>query len=166
MANGQWDIWAINWIELSWFELYSLTWTSPPLLFYRSGVCIWDLYSKTEKVPPHFIFDNRVSKNLPNVPSGSSSGSSSASGTTSSTTGLAKGAWMSYFQYPKHTAILSLSWDPTPGSHLLASTSALDSTVVIWDTLTDSATPLRRPDNGLHIVRWSPNGVWLFVASV
>ncbi|CAO3687082.1 unnamed protein product [Umbelopsis vinacea] len=132
----------------------------------RSGVCIWDLYSKTEKVPPHFIFDNRVSKNLPNVPSGSSSGSSSASGTTSSTTGLAKGAWMSYFQYPKHTAILSLSWDPTPGSHLLASTSALDSTVVIWDTLTDSATPLRRPDNGLHIVRWSPNGVWLFVASV
>lgn len=73
---------------------------------------------------------------------------------------------MSYLQYPKHTSILSLSWDPTPGSHLLASTSAIDSTVVIWDTLTDTATPLRRPDNGLHIVRWSPNGVWIFVASV
>jgi len=132
----------------------------------RSGVCIWELYNNAEKVPPHFIFDTRVSINRPNVSSGSSSGSSSVSGSTSSTNGLAKGAWMSYLQYPKHTAILSLSWDPTPGSHLLASSSALDSTVVIWDTLTDNATPLRRPDNGLHIIRWSPNGVWLFVASI
>ncbi|KAH8555013.1 WD40-repeat-containing domain protein [Umbelopsis sp. PMI_123] len=132
----------------------------------RSGVCIWDLYSNTDKMPPHFTFDSGVPKNRLHVSSGSSSGSSSASGTNSPISGLAKGAWMSYLQYPKHTAILSLSWDPTPGSHLLASTAALDSTVVIWDTLTDTATPLRRPDNGLHIVRWSPNGVWIFVASV
>ncbi|CAO3665270.1 unnamed protein product [Umbelopsis ramanniana] len=132
----------------------------------RSGVCIWDLYSNTGKMPPHFSFDSGVPKKRPNVSSGSSSGSSSASGTHSPNSGLAKGAWMSYLQYPKHTSILSLSWDPTPGSHLLASTSAIDSTVVIWDTLTDTATPLRRPDNGLHIVRWSPNGVWIFVASV
>jgi WD40 repeat protein len=132
----------------------------------RSGVCIWDLYSNTGKMPPHFSFDSGVPKKIPNVSSGSSSGSSSVSGTHSPTSGLAKGAWMGYLQYPKHTSILSLSWDPTPGSHLLASTSAIDSTVVIWDTLTDTATPLRRPDNGLHIVRWSPNGVWIFVASV
>ncbi|KAJ2955937.1 hypothetical protein NQZ79_g8146 [Umbelopsis isabellina] len=132
----------------------------------RSGVCIWELYSSGDKMPAHFAFNTRTTKNRPNVSSGSSTGSSSVSETSSPSPSFAKSAWMSYLQYPKHTAILSLSWDPTPGSHLLASTSALDSTVVIWDTLTDTATPLRRPDSGSHLVRWSPNGVWLFVASV
>ncbi|KAL7334012.1 hypothetical protein PS15p_202843 [Mucor circinelloides] len=71
-------------------------------------------------------------------------------------------ATMRHLSYPSQENISSLAWDPTPGSHLLAVVSAVSSTLVIYDLLLNRTIPLKRIGSGNIIVRWSPNGEWLF----
>ncbi|CAO3630163.1 unnamed protein product [Mucor fragilis] len=71
-------------------------------------------------------------------------------------------ATMRFMSHPGEENISSLAWDPTPASHLLAVVSAVSSTLVIYDLLLNRTTPLKRLGSGNIIVRWSPNGEWLF----
>ncbi|KAI8643274.1 WD40-repeat-containing domain protein [Parasitella parasitica] len=71
-------------------------------------------------------------------------------------------ASMRYLTYPGQEYISSLAWDPTPGSHLLAVVSAFSNTLVIHDLLLNRTIPLKRYGSGNILLRWSPNGVWLF----
>ncbi|KAL9544326.1 hypothetical protein MBANPS3_007683 [Mucor bainieri] len=71
-------------------------------------------------------------------------------------------ATMRFLSHPGEEDISSLAWDPTPGSHLLAAVSAVSSTLVIYDVLLNRTTPLKRLGSGNIIVRWSPDGEWLF----
>ncbi|KAJ8659544.1 hypothetical protein O0I10_004909 [Lichtheimia ornata] len=75
------------------------------------------------------------------------------------------GPSMNYLCHTGYGPISALAWDPTPASHLLAVTSATKGTLVIYDTMTLSTTPLKRQGKGNTILRWSPDGAWLFVAS-
>ncbi|KAI7881072.1 WD40 repeat-like protein [Lichtheimia hyalospora FSU 10163] len=72
---------------------------------------------------------------------------------------------MNYLCHTGYGPISSLAWDPSPASHLLAVTSATKGTLVIYDTMTLSTTPLKRQGKGNTLLRWSPDGAWLFVAS-
>ncbi|CAO3645300.1 unnamed protein product [Mucor hiemalis] len=71
-------------------------------------------------------------------------------------------AYMKYLTYPHQDYISSLTWDPTPGSHLLAVVSAVSNVLVIHDTLLDRTIPLKRYGKGNILLRWSPSGEWLF----
>lgn len=71
-------------------------------------------------------------------------------------------AMMRYLQFTGQSYISSLAWDPTPASHLLAVVSAVSNTIVIHDMLLDKAIPLKRYGKGNILLRWSPNGEWLF----
>ncbi|CEP13604.1 hypothetical protein [Parasitella parasitica] len=71
-------------------------------------------------------------------------------------------ASMRYFTHPGQEYISSLAWDPTPGSHLLAVVSAVSNTLVIYDLLLNRTIPLKRYGSGNILLRWSPNGEWLF----
>lgn len=71
-------------------------------------------------------------------------------------------ASMRYLTHPGQEYISSLAWDPTPGSHLLAAVSAVSSTLVIHDLLLNRTIPLKRYGSGNILLRWSPNGEWLF----
>ncbi|KAI8149596.1 WD40-repeat-containing domain protein, partial [Fennellomyces sp. T-0311] len=72
---------------------------------------------------------------------------------------------MNYLCSPGHENISSIAWDPTPGSHLLAAASRTTSTIVVYDTLTLSTMPVKRAGNGNLLLRWSPSGRWLYVAT-
>ncbi|KAI8365194.1 WD40-repeat-containing domain protein [Radiomyces spectabilis] len=84
---------------------------------------------------------------------------------SSSTMRYHPNAWMKYLRTDGHEHIASLTWDPSPGSHLLAAVSANNSTLMIYDTLTLTGTPLKRYGKGNLLVRWSPDGDWLYVAT-
>ncbi|KAG2196770.1 hypothetical protein INT47_009661 [Mucor saturninus] len=71
-------------------------------------------------------------------------------------------AMMRYLQLTGQSYISSLAWDPTPASQLLAVVSAVTNTVVVYDMLLDRAIPLKRYGKGNILLRWSPNGEWLF----
>ena len=71
-------------------------------------------------------------------------------------------ASMQYLQYPGHDSISSLTWDPTPASYLLAVASAVSSTLVIHDVQLNQTVPLKRFGKGNILLRWSPNGEFLF----
>lgn len=75
------------------------------------------------------------------------------------------GASMNYLCHTGYGPISAIAWDPTPASHLLAVASATKGTLVIYDTMTLSTTPLKRQGKGNTLLRWSPDGSWLFVAS-
>ncbi|KAI9255656.1 hypothetical protein BDA99DRAFT_147428 [Phascolomyces articulosus] len=72
---------------------------------------------------------------------------------------------MNYLCFPGHEYISSIAWDPTPGSHLLGVTSGSVSTIVVYDTLSLSTMPLKRTGKGNLLLRWSPNGRWIYVAT-
>ncbi|KAI9320940.1 hypothetical protein BX666DRAFT_1912788 [Dichotomocladium elegans] len=74
-------------------------------------------------------------------------------------------ASMNYLCYPGHEDIISVAWDPTPASHLLAAASAISGTIVIYDIKTLTSNPLKRAGKGNVLMRWSPDGMWLFVAT-
>jgi WD40 repeat protein len=71
-------------------------------------------------------------------------------------------AIMRHLIYQDRQDASSLTWDPTPGSHLLAVASAHSSTLVIHDILLDRTIPLKRYGKGSVLLRWSPSGRWLF----
>ena len=72
---------------------------------------------------------------------------------------------MNYLCSPGHENISSIGWDPTPGSHLLAVTSGTISTIIVYDTLSLSTMPLKRIGKGNLLLRWSPSGRWIYVAT-
>ncbi|KAG2221426.1 hypothetical protein INT45_005231, partial [Circinella minor] len=72
---------------------------------------------------------------------------------------------MNYLCSPGHENISSIGWDPTPGSHLLAVTSGTISTIMVYDTLSLSTMPLKRIGKGNLLLRWSPSGRWIYVAT-
>ncbi|KAK9768708.1 hypothetical protein K7432_000461 [Basidiobolus ranarum] len=76
----------------------------------------------------------------------------------------ARPAWMNFLKYPGHTQISSLSWDPS--GQYLATGSAADGSVLVWDVALESAVPLRRIGGGVVAMAWSPNGAYLCVAHV
>ncbi|RCI02098.1 hypothetical protein CU098_006913 [Rhizopus stolonifer] len=71
-------------------------------------------------------------------------------------------ASMVYLSYQGHDHVSSLAWDPTPGSHLLAVGSAVSNALVIYDMLLKRTHVLKRYGHGCIMLRWSPNGEWLF----
>lgn len=71
-------------------------------------------------------------------------------------------ATMRYFSHADQAYVSALAWDPTPGSHLLAVVSALSNTLVVHDLLLNKTIPLKRYGKGNVLLRWSPNGEWLF----
>ncbi|KAG0165461.1 hypothetical protein DFQ28_008620 [Apophysomyces sp. BC1034] len=75
-------------------------------------------------------------------------------------------AWMNYYRYPGHEHISAVAWDPTPGSFLIAAASAITNTLVIYDTLLQRTKPLKRYGKGNVLLRWSPDGEWLYSASI
>lgn len=51
-------------------------------------------------------------------------------------------------------------------SRYLASASPFDSSVIIWDRVLGVGTPLARWGGpGIHLIKWSPNGYYLFAAT-
>ncbi|KAI9494630.1 WD40-repeat-containing domain protein [Zychaea mexicana] len=74
-------------------------------------------------------------------------------------------ASMNYLFHPEHENISSIAWDPSPASHLLAAASGTMGTIVVYDTMFLSTMPLKRKGKGNLLLRWSPNGRWLYVAT-
>ncbi|XP_004363437.2 hypothetical protein CAOG_03709 [Capsaspora owczarzaki ATCC 30864] len=69
--------------------------------------------------------------------------------------------------HPGHLSVLALAW--SPDGRLLASGSAVDTAIVIWDMHLDGAscTPIRRYDGaGCGNLSWSPDGNYLFAATI
>ncbi|KAI8875761.1 WD40 repeat-like protein [Backusella circina FSU 941] len=117
----------------------------------EKGVCVWRLEKDSTKSTAQFeTYSNAVPASML---------SSDASGTRPR---FHPNASMSYFCYPDHHRISSLAWDPTPGSHLLAVACSLSNTLVIYDTLLNRVHPLKRYGKGSVLLRWSPNGKWLY----
>lgn len=77
---------------------------------------------------------------------------------------LCKSAAMQYFTNPGHDHIISIAWDPSPGSHLLATASSVSGSLVIYDTMLLQTIQIKRTGSANRLLRWSPNGEWLYVA--
>lgn len=73
---------------------------------------------------------------------------------------------MNYVCYPGYGDITSIAWDPTPASHLLVAASRTAGTLVVFDLLFMRSTPLKSHGEGSRLLRWSPDGQWLYVASM
>ncbi|KAI8376664.1 WD40-repeat-containing domain protein [Choanephora cucurbitarum] len=71
-------------------------------------------------------------------------------------------ATMTYLTYPGHHAISAIAWDPTLGSHALAVGSSNSNTLVIFDLLLQRTNALKRYGHGTLLLRWSPDGDWLY----
>ncbi|OAD77216.1 hypothetical protein PHYBLDRAFT_165704 [Phycomyces blakesleeanus NRRL 1555(-)] len=111
----------------------------------RHGVCVWDLYAKRVK--------------------GAASVSTNSHHETVNV-GLHPTAWMSYFRTPGQDHISSIAWDPSLSSNVFVAASTSTSTLVAYDIVTHLATPLKRYGKGNVLLRWSPDGNWLYSASM
>jgi Anaphase-promoting complex subunit 4 WD40 domain/WD domain, G-beta repeat len=69
-------------------------------------------------------------------------------------------AWMHFLSRDGHAPVNALAWMPVDGS-LLASGSRNDSTLLLWQVATATATPLRRMGAGIAQLHWSPDGARL-----
>lgn len=75
-------------------------------------------------------------------------------------------AWVTFLQSPvgdNWGAVHSIGYSPD-GSQL-AVTSGIDPNIIIWDMATEQPTVLRALVAGSTLVRWSPSGHFLFVAT-
>ncbi|KAF7721860.1 hypothetical protein EC973_004068 [Apophysomyces ossiformis] len=122
----------------------------------RKGVCVWNIHSSMENTSNQHETDatERVSALI-----------------TSQTMKQPSpryhpNAWMTYYRYPGHEHISAVAWDPTPGSFLIAAASGTSNTLVIYDTLLQQTKPLKRYGKGNVLLRWSPDGEWLYSASI
>ncbi|KAI9007544.1 WD40-repeat-containing domain protein [Phycomyces nitens] len=111
----------------------------------RHGVCVWDLYAKRVK--------------------GAASVSTNPQHQTVNV-GLHPTAWMSYFRTPGQDNISSIAWDPSLSSNVFVAASTSTSTLVAYDIVTHLATPLKRHGKGNVLLRWSPDGNWLYSATM
>ena len=63
-----------------------------------------------------------------------------------------------------HAPVTSLSW--SPNGRLLMSTSASDTTILLWNTASENKVPLRRVGGGgVHLCTWSPQGSAILTAT-
>ncbi|ORX44437.1 tricorn protease domain 2-containing protein [Hesseltinella vesiculosa] len=116
----------------------------------RNGVCVWHLSgqntahletSNLEKCIMHCITNGNPRANFNKL------------------------AYMQFLRTSGFRHISSIAWDPTLGSETLAVASAVSSTVMMYDLLTLEETPLQRRGKGNLLMRWSPDGEWLYVAA-
>ena len=70
---------------------------------------------------------------------------------------------VSLLQSPGHAPVNKVHWQPN--GELLMTASALDAAVILWNTASETKTPLKRIGGGFHLISWSPNGRNLFAAS-
>lgn len=64
----------------------------------------------------------------------------------------------------EHRSIISIEWSPR--GDVLVSAATSDTTVLVWDVEMDNVSSLKRPNySGNTLVKWSPAGDKLFVAS-
>ena len=70
---------------------------------------------------------------------------------------------VSLLQSPGHSPVTSISWHPN-GS-LLLSASAADTSLILWNTASETKVPLRCMGAGCHMVHWSPNPELVFAAT-
>jgi WD40 repeat protein len=75
-------------------------------------------------------------------------------------------AYMHFFSTPGHHHISAVAWDPSIGSQTLAVASAVDSMLIMYDLLTFNHTPLNRNGKGNALLRWSPDGRYLYVGGL
>jgi hypothetical protein len=67
-------------------------------------------------------------------------------------------------QHSGHGPVTSIAW--SPDGQFLASASPYNSSVIIWDRVLGVGTSLARWNGpGIHLVKWSPNGHYLFAAT-
>ncbi|KAI8373708.1 WD40-repeat-containing domain protein [Blakeslea trispora] len=71
-------------------------------------------------------------------------------------------ATMTYLTYAGHDDISAIAWDNTPGHHALAVGSANSNAVVVFDLLLQRTNVLKRYGHGTLLLRWSPDGDWLY----
>jgi hypothetical protein len=116
----------------------------------EKGVCVWRLENDNVSTSQFQTYSNAVPTSV------------LSSDSTGSRPKFHPNASMSYLCYPDHHNISSVAWDPKPGSHLLAVASASCNTLVVYDTLLNRTHPLKRYGNGSILLRWSPNGKWLY----
>eukprot|EP00095_Tigriopus_kingsejongensis_P003750 maker-scaffold911_size81771-snap-gene-0.22 protein:Tk03750 transcript:maker-scaffold911_size81771-snap-gene-0.22-mRNA-1 annotation:"Aladin" len=65
---------------------------------------------------------------------------------------------------PGHAPVTSLQWDPK--GNLLLSSSAADTSMILWNTASETKIPLRRVGGGgVHMVLWSPDASKVFAAT-
>jgi WD40 repeat protein len=81
-----------------------------------------------------------------------------------STMPLQSSAWAEWLVFPHHGPVDALSWSPC-GRYLMTCSSA-DSGLIVWDTVHESATPLRRIERRLGLCGWSPSGDYMFSAGL
>jgi len=70
---------------------------------------------------------------------------------------------VSHLQSAGHSPVTAISWHVN-GS-LLLSCSASDSSLILWNTASETKVPLRRMGAGFHLVLWSPNPELIFSAT-
>lgn len=65
---------------------------------------------------------------------------------------------------PGHAPVTSLNWDPQ--GNLLLSASAADTSMILWNTASETKVPLRRVGGGgVHLVAWSPEASKVLAAT-
>jgi aladin len=73
-------------------------------------------------------------------------------------------AWVNILALPTHSSIDALSWSSC--GRYLAACSSSDSALWIWDTVNETAIPLRRMERCLNLCTWSSNGDYIISTSL
>lgn len=113
----------------------------------RTGVCVWFLNSSSDSTSNHYDFMPTTTALKPHHQQASN-------------------AYMHFFSTPGHHHISAVAWDPSIGSQTLAVASAVDSMLIMYDLLTFNHTPLKRNGKGNALLRWSPDGRYLYVGGL
>ncbi|GAQ83277.1 aladin [Klebsormidium nitens] len=73
-------------------------------------------------------------------------------------------ATMVFFQSPSGAPFTAVEW--SPDGRLLAASSSLDSSIMVYDVATGAGAPLRRGLGGEALLRWAPSGDYFFSAKM
>ncbi|RUS22848.1 WD40-repeat-containing domain protein [Endogone sp. FLAS-F59071] len=136
----------------------------------RNGICLWKVnVDPADAAPPNLGSTKTTSTSFfssPRSPSAfDDTQRSHLASASSSTASTPRAVWMNFLRYPGYVHISTLSWDPSSCSHLLVVGSAVEGTLLVWDTSVETAVPLRRLGGETAFVKWSPDGAFVFVAS-
>ncbi|CAO3645862.1 unnamed protein product [Cunninghamella echinulata] len=138
----------------------------------RSGVCVWYLVNKNEDVTLHERVGNYAPYRYRNYANQLESVSllqhpHTILDPTIATSEFQPNAWMQFLSTPDHYHVSGVAWDPSLSSQILAVTYATKNTIMMYDLLTLKHTPIKRyGKKGNCLLRWSPDGQLLYVASL